>query len=633
MKKFIRILTIVAVLVATVCCLSACDTWDSPYSKLAEQGYDVTIHFDTTGGKVSGNEGTVINDVYTTEGRELNKNGNVEILLYAPDSLLRGQDVHGDPKVKIRKDNHTLIGWYTHRELRYDENGNPLDEYGRLVSETGRPQGYIYSGYWDFTKDKLEVDPNEERAEGEYALTLYAAWAPIVTYEIYAEKADGSFEKYTEVEKIILNMPKWDTDTGKMDLNYFPITHHYTNDELGLILGAYYDKDGLLVQGEDSEYASGTIATKIFTKQDLPNGTDFAIEKGWQLSIVRYTADGKAFIEENVKTSFTINDSFWKWEETETDEEGNETVVAVHDCTSVAFIISIAGHNEIEENENTGAEANKLVFKPITDTLDYIANNAIYVQSPTALENDTFGSASLDPSFSTLIEGSAPGAVNLENGTLDLSGGNTIKVYTKWLKGEWFRVETVKHLRDNAKANGNYIIAKDIDFKNGSLPSVFTREGSVFEGQIIGNGHTISNIKVYQYESSKGGAAQGGLFYELGSNAKIENLNIENATYVITQGTIRVENSYGLLAGVIQDGASLEGLTLSGKIILDKDFNTSNASYNIGLLCGNYIETGIDISNITCEADEAVGITVTVQNDAIGTVILSRDGKSMDENN
>ena len=89
MKKLIKLLTIVAVLVATLCCLSACSTWENEYVKLQEQGYDVTVRFDTTGGKVSGTADTYIVDVYTTQGKETNSDGKVEIKLYSPDSELQ----------------------------------------------------------------------------------------------------------------------------------------------------------------------------------------------------------------------------------------------------------------------------------------------------------------------------------------------------------------------------------------------------------------------------------------------------------------------------------------------------------------------------------------------------------------
>ena len=453
MKTFIKLLTIVAVLLATLCCLSACSTWKSEYIKLEEQGYDVTVRFDTTGGKVSDSEGAYIVDVYTTQGKEANSDGLVEIKLYAPDSELRGVDSKGQPKVKITKDDHTLIGWYTHRELRYDENGNALDEYGQLVSETGRAQGYVYSGLWDFDKDTLKVD-TQNKAQGD-EITLYAAWAPRVTYDIYYEKEDGTFALHESVEKLVLTLPAWNTSTGKMISNGFPV-----------------------------------------------------------------------------------------------------------------------------------------------------------------MSGMTFESASLTPDFEQTLQGVVPGAVNYENGTLDIEG-DSIKVYTKWLKGTWFRVETVKHFKDNARTDGNYIILADLDFKGTSLPSAFFNY--TFEGQIIGNGHKFSNISLVQDVASQ----QGGIFYEIGSNARIENLAFENLSYTIQQGSTKNDNSFGLLAGKIIDGAELENVTVSGSLYIGSGMNAT-VEYTIGLLCGNVIETGIDISNITAQPinSSEVEVDILIEDDAVGSLTI-----------
>lgn len=466
MKKLLKLLTIVAVLVATLCCLSACSTWESEYKKLAEQGYDVTVRFDTTGGKVSGTAGTYIVDVYTTQGKELNGAGKVEIQLYAPDSTLRGTDSKGEPKMQITKEDHTLIGWYTHRELRVDANGNALDEYGQLVSETGRAQGYVYSGLWNFDKDTLEIDPNVKTEKD--AITLYAAWAPRVTYDIYYEKEDGSFALHQSVEKLQLNLPSWNTSTGKMSANGFPV-----------------------------------------------------------------------------------------------------------------------------------------------------------------ISGKTFNGASLTEDFSTVIEGTVPGAVNLENGTLNLSG-NSVKVYTKWLEGIWFKIETLKQFKENANLNGNYIILADIDFKGASLPTAFTR--GTFEGKIIGNGHTFSNVKLTQDMASQ----QGGIFYEIGSNAQLESITFANMLYVMKKGATKNDNAFGLFAGKINSGARLENVSISGELQISSGINPS-VSYQIGLICANQVETGLDYSNLKCTVineSENRYIEANVSNDANGTVeITFFDGQPSGENN
>ena len=591
MKKIIRLLVLAAVLVATLCCLSACKTWQDTYVQLAEEGYDVIVRYDTTGGKVANIQGTVIKDVYTTVGRELNSDGTVDMKIYDPHDPVRGID-NNKPKYQVTKDDHTLIGWYTHRELRTDENGNALDEYGQLCSETGREQGYIYSGKWDFENDVLKADPNTETPVGEATLTLYAAWAPRVTYEIYYELVDygqtgasDRFQYYASLEALRLSTPQW--IEGEIIDNSFPVHKAVSADTFGFVFGQYYTEDGL-VYNDSSEYGAGFVTTKTFSKEELPIGTIISISADISVSVVGLDEYGVTKIM-SVKntTEIKVTESWW----------GNDTYKA--------FNICLNGHTEDEPS-------------PIDKS--FAPSSHFSIKTP-LLTEDTFYMASLSADFeTTLAEGqSVPGAVDEATGTLSLDG-DTVKVYTKWLKGTWFKIETKADLSTHAvegNENCNFIIECDINFKGKALPTAFfntdPEKQKEFNGQIIGNGHKFYNIAATQ------SGEQGGLFYAIGKNAKISDLTIESATYKMVSGATKAGNSYGLLAGVISADAVFENVSIvDSKLVLTSSMNSRVSEYNIGLLCGNPVETGIDISGITLEIenDEGDAQTVTGQPDS-----------------
>lgn len=581
MKKIIRLLVLAVVLVATLCCLSACKTWKDTYVQLAEEGYDVIVRYDTTDGKVANIQGTVIKDVYSTVGRELNRDGTVDIKLYAPDDKIRGVDGKGNPKIKITKDDHTFIGWYTNRELRTDANGNPLDEYGQLCSETGREQGYIYSGFWNFENDTLKVDPNNKTPDGEYTLTLYAAWAPKVTYEIYYEFVDygvsgefgGSDTPYLSVQKLQLTIPKWN-DSGKMKIGHFPTYTNIDLTELEWIVGSYYtapeyDANGNLkepskfVENDDSDYALGFALSEKIGKNDIPMNSKIIIADGYELVIIgRKNGQSTYSYKKATSSEIKLDDSFWD------EDDYKEFLVFRTDHTS----------------------ENPLTFKNVQEI-----TAGLEIQAP-FLDGDTFYAASLSPNFETeLVQGQAvPGSVDEATGTLSLDG-DTVKVYTRWLKGTWYKITNKRILEQNAKtsdANSNYIILKDIDFGGKALPAAFS--SVEFNGQIIGNGHKFHNISATQV------GEQGGLFYGIGKDAEIKDLTIENATYTMGTGATKMGNNYGLLAGKISAEATFENVSiLDSKLVITSKL--SNPDNNIGLLCGNIVNTGIDIIGISLE--------------------------------
>jgi hypothetical protein len=206
--------------------------------------------------------------------------------------------------------------------------------------------------------------------------------------------------------------------------------------------------------------------------------------------------------------------------------------------------------------------------------------------------------------------------VDYATGTVESDG--TIRLYTTWMEGTWFRISTPKQLYDNARLGGSYIIEADLDFTGMLWPTVFSTGD--YAGTIVGNGHTISNVTVLQGDNSK---INGGLFGVLTSSASITDLKLENITYRMVAGSRMQGPNYGLLAGTVQEGATITGVTLTGTIEIGKDCYRPN-DYNVGLVCGAGQVEGIDMSGITVTVEDPDNNTARVEVDPVtGEVTLT----------
>ena len=453
MKRSNKLLCAATLLGATVSAFVACsDLWESPYASMDEAGYTVSVRYDANGGVFAGTNDVYVVDVFNLNSEKTNAAGKKEIALLEPDNALRKNNAF-----EVSRPDYFLAGWYQNRSLRVDENGNALDDYGKLCSESGKPQGYVYSDRWDFDHDRMEIDPNGSYTSATNTMTLYAAWIPYYTYEFYTVDGNGnvSATPYKTVQMLDLIIPQWNESTGKLDMKSFP-------------------------------KASGEV------------------------------------------------------------------------------------------------------------TLDKVYADAALTQEIT----DRIG-----------------GEIDYEKG---IASVDTIKIYTTWREGEWFKIYNAKQFYDNSRVNGCYEIMADLDFSNQSWSR--TLASGEFRGQIIGNGHKISGVTVTQTDTRQ---TFGGLFGSIAATAQIHNLTFENITYKLDAGTIQNNDpAFGLLAGAILDGATLDGVTVSGTLQINADC-VPNAKYQIGLLCGAGTYAGIDVAGITCEAvNNGEGkLTVTVNSDH--TVMLT----------
>lgn len=197
--------------VITLLCLTflafatGCDVWDIPYDVNDTEGYTVSIKYDANGGLFQTGT-TVIVDSYNIDALPKNSEGMAEIALIAPENEDRTEHF------TVTRNGYFLVGWYDTRE----------------AAEKAENE-FSYSGYWDFEKDRVQVDPAKEHTANKPQKTLYAAWLPLFTLEVY----DIDTEKC--VETISFNplkdefkVPQWDEKTGAVNMNSFTKRDGYT---------------------------------------------------------------------------------------------------------------------------------------------------------------------------------------------------------------------------------------------------------------------------------------------------------------------------------------------------------------------------------------------------------------------
>lgn len=330
MKKLLRNIIMTALFLTTMFCLTACsDNWEAPYASLDQNGYNISVRFDANGGMFAGTSDVSVVDVYSLSNGITNSDGTVSYYLLSPENELRAQGAY-----TISRNGYFLAGWYTERNLRVDENGDPLDEYGVLTSVSGREQGFTYSGLWNFDSDMLTVPADADYSADNPALTLYAAWVPYINYEIYAVDTEtNGTELIKTVQSIDMQIPQWSEKTGKLDMNDFPSREGYTFDAAYLtedlsapLTENIYGKDG------NVDYETGTTSTesiaiyttwmdgswyKIYTAEQLYNNTrldgsylicaDLDFEGAvWSPTLIKGKFTGKIYGQGHTLSNITV---------------------------------------------------------------------------------------------------------------------------------------------------------------------------------------------------------------------------------------------------------------------------------------------------------------------------------------
>lgn len=148
------------------------------------------IRYDKNGGKF-GSESREITDRYDYSYVE----GGIPLL--APgdprrDNVAKDENDSGGSGTNLNATNSVIeragyifLGWYREKEPRVNEAGEEIDDYGELCSVSNRPQGYTFTGRWNFETDRCTAADFTKNDDGEYEFTLHAAWAPEYTYSFY----------------------------------------------------------------------------------------------------------------------------------------------------------------------------------------------------------------------------------------------------------------------------------------------------------------------------------------------------------------------------------------------------------------------------------------------------------------
>lgn len=254
MKKTLKIIALLSILILSVLMIAACSS-DDAYKKIQNDGYTVSVKYDIGDGTFSDRD-LVLVDAFNLNNEKTNADGMKEISLISPDSELRKGE-----KLEMAYQGHTFIGWYkTRTEVKNDDGTT----------------SYKYSDMWDFSKDKLVLDPKKDYSSDTPVMTLYAAWAELTNFEIYCKGENGSFELKQTITAEALTLPKWVERTGKLSTTNFPTFEGKT------FSAAYLDEQCTVPAPEqiesDIDYETGTLKTqtvKIYTT--LLDGTWYRI--------------------------------------------------------------------------------------------------------------------------------------------------------------------------------------------------------------------------------------------------------------------------------------------------------------------------------------------------------------------
>ena len=319
----------------------------SKFDDMAKAGYTVSVTFDSSGGTFKGSDSSII-DLYKPE--DIGTDG---ITILAPDDARRNKN----NIMTVTKAGHFLAGWYRNRSL---------------VDENDPSKGYTYSGKWDFANDKLTVDPTKTYDPDESVLTLYAAWVPYYTFEIYAD--DDRTTPILTTSALYLTIPSWKDGDVTLAYDNFPEREGYT------LTGVYnFDTDAKIegsfatesstkrtITGEwDEETAtSKTPVIKLYTRWE--EGKRYRIYKPEDLTA---NADLNGYYELHANLYFNDTD----WPKAFQNGEFNGVIIGNGKKISNVSIESTSGSrlaNGLFASIGKNARIEKVKFENITHTID-----------------------------------------------------------------------------------------------------------------------------------------------------------------------------------------------------------------------------------------------------------------------
>lgn len=145
----------------------------------------------------------------------------------------------------------------------------------------------------------------------------------------------------------------------------------------------------------------------------------------------------------------------------------------------------------------------------------------------------------------------------------------TIKVYAKFIEGNYRVVRTASELVAALSGNYNIYLAADIDMKGMEL------NAETYTRHFIGNHHTISNFKVSADPSKVdtsdllGDGTRGNLFVSIFNvllNATVEDVTFKDVQYIAEKDATRVQNVYIVPLAVKAENATIKNVQIMGTL-------------------------------------------------------------------
>ena len=252
MRKTIKALLILGSVGAMCAGLAAC-SHETKIDEYFKNGNIIKVTYDGSGGEILSSNQVTIVDMFNPDKYEADSDGYIRIKLRDP-STRPGKIGN----IKVSRTGYSLVGWYQKREVVKDGEGNVIDDAGnkltkdeltetyyriklnsdgKEIKEEAVP-AYTFSDPWDFSKNRVEFKVGSDKLD----MSLYAAWIPLYSFDYYYEVKNEETKQYewtkfattrfdylaakeldrsdsTKITDSVF-IPKWSTDTGKMEHKY-----------------------------------------------------------------------------------------------------------------------------------------------------------------------------------------------------------------------------------------------------------------------------------------------------------------------------------------------------------------------------------------------------------------------------
>lgn len=171
-----------------------------------DQGYTVSVTYDANGGIYLGRPGITVVDMINPTTYAKGADGKYHIKLDEPTSSERPSG--GSDGINLTKTSNNIscffAGWYQERIPVTDNNGNVLDDDGRVLTEENgtyyyttasgekmsSSPAYTYDKRWDFENDTIDYADGD----GNVNITLYAGWVKFYEFDYYYLDGDNGWK-------------------------------------------------------------------------------------------------------------------------------------------------------------------------------------------------------------------------------------------------------------------------------------------------------------------------------------------------------------------------------------------------------------------------------------------------------